>query len=160
MMKYIRATKEDIPQIVEKRIAYLHEYHGGMSDDHVDDFIPKLTRYFEEHLNRTIYAYLACDDERVVHAVALLLVTEKPARPSFINGKTGLVLNVYTEPGSRKQGHAEKLMQLLIEEARRFDLDYVELTATESGYPLYQKLGFRDLVFETKPMKLDLRNEP
>ena len=158
-MRYLRAMSHDIPQIVEKRIAYLHEYHQGMSQHYVDDLIPKLDRYFKKHLNHDIYAYLACDDEQRVRSIALLLITEKPARPAFINGRTGLVLNVYTEPDFRKQGHAEKLMQFLLDDAHRFELDYVELTATESGYPLYQKLGFHDFVPETKPMKIHLRKE-
>ena len=75
-MRYLRAMSHDIPQIVEKRIAYLHEYHQGMSQHYVDDLIPKLDRYFKKHLNEDIYAYLACDDEQRDRSIALLLITE------------------------------------------------------------------------------------
>ena len=158
-MRYQQAVIADIPQIVEKRIAYLHEYHQGLAPHYVDDLLPKLNQYFQKHLNKNIHAYLATDECSQVRAIALLLVTEKPARPSFINGRTGLVLNVYTDPAFRKQGHAEKLMQLLIQDAYKFDLDYIELTATKDGYPLYQKLGFHDFIPETKPMKLHLKKD-
>ena len=158
-MKYQHAVNTYIPQIIEKRIAYLHEYHQGLAQHHVDDLVPKLRQYFQKHLNQNIHAYIATDEDNRIHSIALLLITEKPARPSFINGRTGLVLNVYTDPGFRKQGHAEKLMQLLIQDAGKFNLDYIELTATKDGYPLYQKLGFHDFIPETKPMKLHLKKD-
>lgn len=56
----------------------------------------------------------------------------------------GDVLNVFTKEAHRKHGHARKLMSMLLEEAKAQKLDYVELDATDEGYPLYKSLGFED----------------
>lgn len=33
---------------------------------------------------------------------------------------------------------------MAIEDAKRLDLAYIELSASKAGYPLYQKLGFEE----------------
>jgi ribosomal protein S18 acetylase RimI-like enzyme len=92
-----------------------------------------------------------------VVSTTFLLITEKPARPSFMNGKTGTVLNVFTEKDYRRRGISEILMKMLMQDAHEEGLDYIDLTATEDGYPLYKKLGFAEEKPKTKPMKLTLR---
>ena len=84
----------------------------------------------------------------------------KAFNPSFINGKTGTVLNVYTKPEFRKKGIAGELIKMLLAESRNRHLDYVELKATESGYSLYRSLGFEDAVSKYHSMKyiIDDRN--
>lgn len=74
----------------------------------------------------------------------MLLVTELPMSPAFINGKTGTVLNVYTQPEHRGRGYARQLMEMLMDEAARLGLCRVELKATDMGHGLYQSLGFGD----------------
>jgi ribosomal protein S18 acetylase RimI-like enzyme len=64
--------------------------------------------------------------------------------PAFMSGKTGIVLNVYTRPESRRQGHARKLMEAMLADAKAMDLAVIELKATDDGYPLYRSLGFED----------------
>lgn len=48
-----------------------------------------------------------------------LLITEKPANPSFVSGRTGTVLNVYTKPEYRRLGIARSLMRELLAEAEK-----------------------------------------
>ncbi|SJZ59722.1 GNAT family N-acetyltransferase [Megasphaera cerevisiae] len=158
-MEYRQAIETDIPEIVQKRIQFLHEYHQGLSERYLGQLIPKLQAYFEKHLNKNMMAYIAADETARVCSVALLLVLEKPPRPAFMNGRTGLILNVYTEPEFRRFGMGKRLMEMLLCDARSMELDYVELTATADGYPLYQQLGFHEEIPETVPMKLRLRTE-
>jgi ribosomal protein S18 acetylase RimI-like enzyme len=155
-MEYRLAKKKDITEIVQRRIDYLQEHHNGLSDSYVEHLIPKLTLYFTKHLTKSIHAYVAVVKPSEIVAIALLLVIEKPARPSFMNGKTATVLNVYTKPAYRHQGLAEKLMRMLLADAHSKGVDSVDLTATPDGYPLYQKLGFHDDQPITKPMKFIL----
>ena len=90
---------------------------------------------------------------------AMLVVTEKPANPSFITGKTGTVLNVYTEKSYRKKGIATIIMNNLIEYSKALGLDFIELKATKEGYPLYKKLGFEEQHSTYTPMKFNLSNQ-
>lgn len=51
-------------------------------------------------------------------------------------------MNVWTNKDYRRQGIAEKLVTMLIEEARGRGVSEISLDATEAGRPLYRKLGF------------------
>jgi GNAT superfamily N-acetyltransferase len=76
--------------------------------------------------------------------VAYLAISEKPANPGFINGKTGTLLNVYTYPEYRKKGIAAKLIKEIINEAKKLDVKIIDLKATEAGFKLYKKSGFKE----------------
>ena len=54
--------------------------------------------------------------------------------PSFITGKIGTVLNVYTKPEYRNNGCAKKLMTMMLEDSKAEGMSVIELKATEDGY--------------------------
>jgi ribosomal protein S18 acetylase RimI-like enzyme len=135
------AVTDDISQLVGMRLAYLIEDHGGMLPEHRDRLEQDLPTYFHKNLNHTLYAYVAEDKGDIVTTV-LMVIIEKPGNPHFLSGKTGLLLNVYTKPDYRRQGIAASLINMAIEDAKKLDLSHIELSATPSGFHLYQKLGF------------------
>lgn len=144
-MFYSKATEEDIGQLTELRIAYLTEDNGKLKAEDLEIIKRDLPDYFRRNLNKTIFGYVA-RHEREIIACALLLVIEKPMSPAFITGKTGTVLNVYTKLEYRHNGHARKLMNMLLDDVSVMGLNVVELKATENGYQLYKSLGFDDMV--------------
>lgn len=89
-------------------------------------------------------------------ASVFLFLSEKPANPAFITGKTGTILNVYTKPNYLGQGIAKKLMEMAIANAKKLDLSYLELEATKDGAPLYRKLVFDKKVSHYESMRLNL----
>ncbi|MDE7340377.1 MAG: GNAT family N-acetyltransferase [Lachnospiraceae bacterium] len=137
-----RATINDIDALVQMRLDYLTEDYGSLTDEQIIKIKSSLPDYYRKHLNKDLLVYVA--RKPVIAACCFLLISEKPANPSFINGRTGNVLNVYTKPEYRKQGIAKKLMEQLIAEADELGLDYVELKSTDEGYRLYKSLGFSD----------------
>lgn len=144
-MEYIIAEKKYIQQLVDIRLKYLQEDIGHISEKENDRMREQLPLYFEKHLGKDLFPFIALEDNHII-ASAFLLITEKPASPHFINGKTGTVLNVYTNADYRRRGIALCLMQMVIDLAKQEHLDYIELKATQDGYPLYQKCGFTDAV--------------
>ena len=142
-MIYTKATMEDIDQLTALRIAYLEEDHGGLEEKDLEIIKRDLPDYFIRNLNKSIFGYVARNESEIA-ACALLLVIEKPMSPAFITGKTGTVLNVYTKSGYRHNGHARKVMNMLMEDASDMGLSVVELKATDAGYQLYRSLGFCD----------------
>ena len=155
MMIYDKATEKDILSLVELRLAYLREDYGELSDEQVSMITDQLHRYYPEHLNKDLFVYICRDDDQII-SCCFLCVSEKPANPSFISGKTGTVLNVYTKPEYRRKGIAGKCLTMLLEEAKALGLDYVELKATEDGYHLYKSLGFQDDISHYHQMKYDI----
>ena len=142
-MKFEKATIKDINMLTDLRLAYLQEDLGVITDKQLIQ--ESLPGYYEKHLNKDLMVYIARDDEDIV-ACAFLLIVEKPMSPSFITGKTGTVLNVYTKPEYRNKGYAKKLMTMMLEEATAQDVSVIELKSTEDGYLLYKSVGFEDVV--------------
>ncbi len=140
-LEFRRACHGDISVLVEMRILYSIETYGGISEAFENRMRTELPSYFERHLGKDLFAYLALENGEAVSS-AMLLVEEKPINPALPDGRTGVVLNVFTKPEHRRKGLARRLMEMLISEAGEAGIDYIELKATESGYPLYKKLGF------------------
>ena len=141
--------------LTDIRMAYLMEDFPEMPAEQAEQIRARLPRYYADHLNCDFFAYIAADEEKTIGS-AFLVLHEMTPNPSFPNGRTGTVLNVYVSPEYRRHGTASQLMELLISDAREMELDYIELKASADGYPLYKKLGFEDSISSFKPMKLIL----
>ncbi|MBR2812131.1 MAG: GNAT family N-acetyltransferase [Solobacterium sp.] len=155
-MEYGKAYADDIARLCELRIAYLKEDFGVLEETDEKQIRGLLPGYFQEHLNRDLFVYTAEEDGRII-ACAFLLLVVKPMSPSFLNGKTGMLLNVYTEPAYRRKGIGRTVLQALIKDAEEMEFCSLELKATEDGYPLYRKLGFAKTADRYRNMKLKLR---
>ena len=155
-MEFTMATKDDLEQLIEMRIAYLREDVKEMTEKQEEAIRGQLLQYFKYHLGNDILGFIV-KSGNVILSTALLLIIHKPANPKFITGKVGDVLNVYTRPEYRHQGMAKALIKNLLNYAKEQQLDYVELSATEDGYPLYKALGFEDIVSSYHPMKYKIR---
>ena len=149
-MRFEQATIEDISQLTALRIAFLQE-DSGLTPEQLTVIQRDLPSYFMRHLNHDLLVFVAREEAEIV-SCAFLLLEEKPMGPSFINGKTGTVFDVYTKPALRRQGLAKQVVSLLLENAAALALCVVELKATAAGYPLYRKLGFQDEVIKYRRM--------
>lgn len=153
-MIFEKATIKDINGLTDLRLAYLQEDLGVITDKELIQ--ESLPGYYEKHLNKDLMVYVARDEEDIV-SCAFLLIVEKPMSPSFITGKTGTVLNVYTKPEYRNKGYAKKLMTMMLEDATAQDVSVIELKSTEDGYLLYKSVGFEDVVAKYHNMKIVLK---
>ena len=142
-MNVERAGVDDIDALVKLRLDYLCEDQGSLSEDDRTVIRRDLPGYFQAHLDKDLFVYVIREDHVIV-SCAFLLIIEKPMSPSFINGKTGIVLNVYTCPSARRKGYAGAVMRTMISDAKEKDLSVIELKSTEDGYRLYRSVGFTD----------------
>ena len=151
------ADYRDIDTLIALRYAYFEAEKWVVSEE--DDAVIRrnLLPYFSRELNDTFFAALVEDGDEVASA-AFLIVSKRPANPFFPTGKIGIVYNVLTFPQHRKKGYATEAVKALIEEGKRQNLSYLELTASHAGKPLYEKLGFSvKAASEFAEMKLSLR---
>src|SRR5687767_14284840 len=107
-MQLRQANKTDISQLINMRLAYLEEGYSGLTPEQANAIKEQLLAYFREHLNKDLFVYV-CEDNTVIVSTVFLLITEKPANPSFLTGLTGTIMNVYTLPNYRKRGIAGSL---------------------------------------------------
>ena len=155
---YDIANLNDIQELVRLRILYMIDDYGSLSDEEREGMEKQLPGYFERELGKKLIAFVARAEGRLV-AAAYLLIIEKPANPSFLNGLDSEVLSVYTEEGYRGRGICTNLMKNMIDYATEHKVDRIDLMATKDGYPVYKKLGFEDKVHEYKDMRLILVNQ-
>ena len=142
-MNVQKATDADIDVLVDLRIEYLKEDNGFLDENDAEVIRKNLPDYFIRYIGRNLYCYVI-RNENDIAACAFLLVVEKPMSPAFINGKTGMVLNVYTRPSCRHRGYAREIMDELIADAKKMELSRIELKSTVAGHSLYQSVGFKD----------------
>lgn len=147
------ANMNDIDELIRLRLAFIAEDAGALSSRQEQCIEEQLRDYFNRKLGKELIAFIARDEERIV-AVAYLLLMEMPANARLLNGLYGEVLNVYTLPEYRGKGLCTKLMQHLIEYGKKCGLGCIDLSATENGYPIYAKLGFKEKEQNYKDMRL------
>ena len=143
MLQYKIATSEDIAELMAIRLEMLREVNF-LPPDYIfsEDFCSYSCNYFLNGQHTTV---LAVDEEngKTIGCATLCYMEFMPTF-SHPTGKRSHLMNVYTAPDYRGQGMARRMVEMLIEEARRRGVTEISLDATASGRPLYRKLGFRD----------------
>ena len=151
-IKYGEATKEDIDELIRMRIAYMMDDFGSVTDRERKGMETQLPDYFSRKLGTELIAFVAKEEDRIV-SVAYLHVIEMPANSILLNGLYGEVLSVYTEPAFRGKGICTKLMNNLVEYGKKIGLGRIDLSATDEGYPIYAKIGFKDKEHRYRDMR-------
>ena len=139
-----RATLEDLPELITLRIDFLRTM-DGMTEEQEKDIREKLVLYYNEHLDRDLIIAVAETAQSTIVSTAFLVLSERPPSPSFITGRIGTLLNVYTDPENRRIGLASKTVKFIIEEAKGLNVSLIDLNATPEGKPLYVKQGFQEV---------------
>ncbi len=154
-IKYVEATKEDINELIRLRLAYMKDDFGSVTDRERTAMETQLPDYFDRKLGTELIAFVAKAGDKVV-SVAYLHIIEMPANSLLLNGLYGEVLNVYTEPEYRGKGICTKLMNNLVEYGKKAGLGRIDLSATDDGYPIYAKIGFKDKEHRYRDMRYKL----
>lgn len=140
-IKYIKTTKEDIEVLMNVRLEMLREVNNLDSTYVYDEVLVNESRkYFEEGDQTTILAY---DGDDVVGCASMSYMWIMPTF-SHPTGKRAHLMNVYTREDHRRCGISKKMVELLIEDARKYGATEISLDATVMGRPLYLALGFKE----------------
>lgn len=152
-MNIRKATIEDMDILIKLRLDYLSADMGSLAPADEAAIRSQLATYYTKHINNDFIAVLA-ELNGIVVSTAFLVISEKPANPTFITGKTGTILNVLTYPEYRRMGIATKLVYRIIDEAKQQGVSSIDLSATEDGKPLYEKLGFIESKYPYMKLRL------
>ncbi|MBQ4219665.1 MAG: GNAT family N-acetyltransferase [Butyrivibrio sp.] len=138
---YDMAQQNDIEELIYLRLAYINDDFGNIEDGKKEQITKQLSKYYYEHLGKDLIVFTARTSERIV-ATAYLLIEEKPANPSFVNGLCGEVLSVVTLEEYRGRGICSTIMEILVDYCEDHDIKCVTLLATQDGCSIYKKCGF------------------
>ena len=141
MIKYKIADKQDIDQVMAIRLEMLLEVNNLSEQyQYADDFVSASREYF---LNGDQTTVLAIDDGKAIGCASICYINVMPTF-SHPTGQRAHLMNVYTSKNYRKQGIAERMVNILIRAAWDRGATEISLDTTEAGRPFYRKLGFTD----------------
>ena len=144
IMNIRMANLNDVEKLIKVRFDYFATENLDVTNEMRETFYSKLQLYYSKHINDDFFAVFVEDEIGNVVSTAFLVIAEKPANLSWPTGKTGTILNVLTYSENRNKGYATKALNLLIEVAKKHDASFLDLSASELGRPLYEKLGFQE----------------
>jgi GNAT superfamily N-acetyltransferase len=114
------------------------------SDTDIADWVATGSKAFGYTIDANVIApLLACED------IQILLAYNEDSQPvaTGLLFKTGEVVGIHqigVPTDHQGKGYATQMMRFLIQQAQKWQANYVVLQASESGRPVYQKLGFVD----------------
>jgi len=138
-----KLNENDKDLFIKLRMDFFLDYYN-LNETEIKQIKNSLDKYFNEHINQNDFIGMVAEYNGNIASVVYLIITDKPANPNFIDGKTGTIMNVFTYPEYRRKGLAKKIIKEIIKQAKEKGVGYIDLMATEAGYDLYKRLGFND----------------
>ena len=137
-------TTDDLELICEHRERLFRESNApGRTEQIITTQTAHFRPWVAQRLrDKSYFGYIIEDAGRPVAGIGLMLIDWPPGPAHPTSDKRGYVLNVFVEPSHRRQGLAEKLMQMADAEFSSRGASYAVLNATRMGRPLYEKLGW------------------
>jgi GNAT superfamily N-acetyltransferase len=103
-------------------------------------FLELFSAWVTDHLS-THLTFLAEMDGDVV-GMAWLMVADRVPTPARRLRRSGDVQSVYLVPERRDSGIGAALLEAVLTEARKLDLEHVTVHSSERAVPFYQRVGF------------------
>jgi GNAT superfamily N-acetyltransferase len=137
-----QATVSDAPVIARHRVKMFQEM-GELPPDDAPVVESASRRLLVAQLVSGEYVgWLVEDGGEVVAGAGVLLHEYYPTRANPRGRPTAYILNVYTEPGYRRQGLARQLISEILLWCGAHDIPRASLHASSVGRSVYEQLGF------------------
>ena len=136
-------TLDDIDLLIKLRIDFLVEENTVSGHDDIKMLEDRIKTYLIKAIPDGGFIAVVAEEDGQALGTAFLSISERPPRSAATTNLLGTVHNVYTYPHHRRKGIASKVMKALLEEAKAAEVATINLLATDSGKPLYDKLGFQ-----------------
>ena len=135
------ANKNDIDDLIRLRLEYINHDIGQMTKEIEKEFEEQLKIYFKRAIDNNFVGVL-CEIDKKIVSCAYLAIYERPSKIFPPSGKNATVLNVYTYDKYRGRGCCTKVLKVLIDEAKKRNLSYIDLSSSSMARSIYKKHGF------------------
>ena len=148
-------TEKDMELLVQLRMKYLLDQNEEETAQNQEQLDKNLYDYLEKAILREAFLAVVAEVDGKAVSTAFLSIAERPPRPGSSPNRVGTIYSVYTYPEYRRRGISTKVLQLLLQEAKKNNVATVDLNATAEGKPLYEKLGFKLPKYTYMKLKLE-----
>lgn len=141
-VQIVEADLKDLDEMLKWRKEVLeHVFEQEISDG----LMKENQRYYQNALKEGSHqaCYIYFDGEKAGCAGECFY--EEMPSPDNPNGKCAYLMNIYVRKEYRKHGLATHMVDWLIEQARKRNVNKIYLEASDDGYPLYKNMGFKDM---------------
>lgn len=155
-MQYVYRKAElcDLELLVKSRVMVLRAANKLPDDADMSEVERQSREYYKRALaDGSHTAYFVFDGQRLIGTGGMSYYSVMPTC-DVPTGKKAYVMNMYTDPGYRRQGIAYRTLELLVADAKARGVEHITLEATDMGRPLYEKYGFVQMQSE-----MELRNK-
>lgn len=142
-----KADLNDIDLLMEWRMRVLDEVFSGYDVIMRDTISYNNKAYYMEHLSDgTHTACFAFNEEsgEIVGCGGICYQEEMPS-PDNLTGTNGYLMNIYTLPEYRGRGVGRKIIDFLVDEAKRKGTGKIYLESSKDAKHLYEEIGFSDM---------------
>jgi GNAT superfamily N-acetyltransferase len=144
--KFRIANRNEIDKLLEMRLEFVKSVHPEYDSQKMDELSAASLKYIKEHIDKNMYAGFFGEVDKTIVCSTSLLIYHYPPLFSSQYRKIGHLLNFYTREEHRHRGYGLALMEYVKQYAKSIGIYKLDLSATVSGYSLYQKCGFTDAV--------------
>ncbi len=151
-----KAGLEDLEALMEWRMRVLAEVFPTDGQEDRSAIRENNEVYYRQHLaDGTHTACFAMDDDtgRIVGCGGICYQSEMPS-PDNSSGTNGYLMNIYSVPELRGEGIGRKIVEFLIDDAKKRGTEKIYLESSGVAKRLYHEIGFNDL-----PDYMKLREE-
>ena len=139
---YRKADLCDLELLVKSRVMVLRAANKLPDDADMSEVESQSREYYKRALaDGSHTAYLVFDGQRLIGTGGMSYYSVMPTC-DVPTGKKAYVMNMYTDPGYRRQGIAYRTLEMLVQDAKARGVEHITLEATDMGRPLYEKYGF------------------
>lgn len=146
-IKIHRIGVEEIPVLVEYRLAYLAELQGKHDKTDQDRLKHDLEIVFKKLMKEDRFFALYAELEGKILSFGGMVIKEIPGDSNKSSYLEGDILNMYTIPDARRQGISSMILTELLKKAQSMGISKVALHTSKDGEILYRKFGFAEPVY-------------
>ena len=146
-INYRLLGSSDIDILIDYRIIFLKEIQKIEKEEDEKKLRKELKNYFTSSIKNNEYIGIVAEYKDQPIGFGGMVIQTIPGHFKFISGKQAYILNMYTIPEFRKKGICSKLLTNLITKAKELGLDKICLHATDDGFNIYKKRGFKKSPF-------------
>lgn len=141
MIDYRITNEQDIDPVMEIRLEVLREVNDLSGEYRYPDSFVSASREYFLHGDQTTVLALCKGIPVGCASICYIKVMPTFSHPT---GRRAHLMNVYTSKDYRRQGIAEKMVRILINEAWQRGATEISLDTTQAGRMFYRSLGFAD----------------